>query len=85
MQLLLILILPFVGALLTPLADRAAGRVGCTLAALAGPAVSLVLLLRRAPGMRLSELRRRLPFLRTSTPSCPRCWQAIPFVCVRFC
>jgi multicomponent K+:H+ antiporter subunit A len=51
MQLLLILILPFVGALLTPLADRAAGRVGCTLAALAAPAVSLVLLLRRAPGI----------------------------------
>src|SRR5918994_1499603 len=50
MQLLLILVLPFLGAVLTPLAGRAAGRVGCTLAALAGPAASLVLLLHHAAG-----------------------------------
>jgi NADH:ubiquinone oxidoreductase subunit 5 (subunit L)/multisubunit Na+/H+ antiporter MnhA subunit len=51
MQLLLILVLPFLGALCTPLVGRAAGRVGCTLAALAAPAASLLLLLRRAPGV----------------------------------
>jgi multicomponent K+:H+ antiporter subunit A len=34
---------------------RAAGRIGCTLAALAAPAASLLLLLRRAPGGVLSS------------------------------
>ena len=48
MQLLLILVLPFAGALLTPLVSRAAGRVGTTLAALAAPAAGLILLLSEA-------------------------------------
>jgi len=51
MQLLLILVLPFLGALFTPLVGRAAGRVGCGLAALAVPAASLILLLRSAPSV----------------------------------
>jgi multicomponent K+:H+ antiporter subunit A len=51
MQLLLILVLPFLGALFTPLVGRAAGRVGCGLAALAAPAASLILLLRSAPSV----------------------------------
>ena len=47
MQLLLILVLPFFGALLTPVVGRA-GRLAGTLVAVAAPALGLVLLLQQA-------------------------------------
>src|SRR5688572_31761676 len=54
MPLLLILALPFLGALLSPLAGRA-GRRAATLAAVAAPALGLLLLLPQAPRVLAGE------------------------------
>ena len=55
MQLLLILVLPFFGALLTPVVGRA-GRLAGTLVAVAAPALGLLLLLQQASPVLAGEV-----------------------------
>ena len=55
MQLLLLLALPFLGAMLAPVLGRA-GRLTCTTGAVAAPAIGLILLLGHAPDILAGEI-----------------------------